>query len=901
MIPKPRPRTMPPHRSGGGGGGGGASLARPQALDLRSMLRAQAAVLVWFDAWWLKVPGSPAEVDTAVSEFLMQECRRVLGPDGEQHWAISDQVRRRTLRQLGPEGAREALRGTSVTPTGPVQSSLSRAIDPSTTAPARTEDLESISADLQVARWLDGHFPAVRDIEATTAALARHELLAPLRSFTAEGFYGREAELARLEEHLRNGRQPLVISGIGGVGKSTLLAKFITDRTSSGLRFAYLNFDRGALAANEPAQLLAEMVRQLLIQEPALPAERLDVLIQDLRAQERDDEQSVAVSSHSSAPTAWTRRTRSYLSLAAKLLNPFLKRGLVVVLDTFEEVQRRRLADFFLLREFLEQLASLIPSARFVISGRALDTGLGAQLDAEVIELDELDPEAAIRMLRQAPGVNASAELAERTIALVSCNPLSLRLAIEILRASHADDPLLDLELQEGQIQGVLYRRILLHIEDLNVRKIAHPGLVVRVVTPEVIRAVLAGPCRIQVQDDDHALQLFNQLEREATLVTSDGTSLRHRSDVRKLMLPSLERDQKPQVAKIHRAAIRYYKGIPGPEARAEELYHRLMMHQSGRTVDTRWDATALTSLLESVDELPARGQQYLWARSGGQINIPAEVMQEADDQQWAAATAPTIASELRAGRPEVALSLARERRGPGGESLLPVAEVEALESLREFDSALGVLRTARDAALRKRRSAEAVSLTLDVLRVLERMQRFPEAVHEASELRDALTAGYGESALDYLVATTSYLRLLRRSGEQDSSQYKEAVADAVTKAERLMLRELSSRPGLIRELLAEIGNASEKLLRFGIKHVGVARGQTDRLDSELAKVDATTGSSQPKVEDYEPFPEEAVAAEPRSRTASKISEYVAERGLDKNLSEAISEGWQVETDGLYS
>jgi len=867
---------------------------------LRVTLRAQAAVVVWFDPAWLYVPGTPDEVDNAVSEFLIQDCRRVKGPDGEPRWSVSDQVRKRTLRSLGPKGARVTLQAASILPSGPVQGSLSRAIDPDGSPDRRGPDtVESLAADLQVARWLGDGFPAAPQVATVEAALAREELLAPLQSFSAAGFYGRERELRRLEEHLATGHRPLVISGIGGVGKSTLLAKFITDRLDgpAGLRFAYLNFDRGALAANQPGQLLAEILRQLSVQVPELKR-RAVPLIEDLDAQEKYDEQAVSYSGHESSPTRFTDLTTRLFIQVAKVISPFVQHGLLVMLDTFEEVQRRRHSDLYVLHTFLDQLQDLVPTARIVVSGRALDTGLEKELNAELIVLDELSDTAAMRMILDAPGVNATPELARRTIDLVTRNPLSLRLAIEILRSSHADDPLLDLELQEGQIQGVLYRRILLHIEDPAVRKIAHPGLVVRVVTPDVIRYVLAGPCLIKVTDEEQAYHLFGQLEREATLVTSDGRTLRHRSDVRKLMLPTLQRDQKPQVAKIHRAAIRYYKDLPGPAARAEELYHRLMHHQTVRVLDDHWDDAAMPSLLASMDELPARSQQYLWARSGGEITIPDDVMREADDQAWAAATAPTIADELRAGRPEFALALARERRGPEGESLVPSAEVEALEALRDFDSALAVLRDARDAALRRRRSAEAVGLTLDILRVLERMQHFDEAVHEASELRDALMAGSGESALDYLVATISYLRLLRRTDAHSGASYTEAMAEAVTKAEQLTLRELGSRPGLLRELLAEIGDASEKLLRFGIKQVGVARGRSKRLDSELAKVDAT--KSEEEMVDDADF-ESDTAAEPRSRTANKVAEYVNERGMDRDLSAAISESWQIETDDLYS
>ena len=133
---------------------------------------------------------------------------------------------------------------------------------------------------------------------------------------------------------------------------------------------------------------------------------------------------------------------------------------------------------------------------------------------------------------------------------------------------------------------------------------------------------MLVPPCGLKNVDDYKAQQLFDGLGREATLVESDGVVLRHRNDVRELMLLSLESDQKRRVKAIHRAAIRYYKGQTGAAPRAEEIYHRLMLGQSARTIDAVWDPATLQSLVESIHELPAQGQAYLWSASGGAISV---------------------------------------------------------------------------------------------------------------------------------------------------------------------------------------------------------------------------------------------------------------------------------------
>jgi AAA ATPase domain len=865
-----------------------ASEPRRRATHARERLRAQTAPLVWFDVEWLDPPGDEAAADQEVSDFLISDCRMVHSEDGLRHWALTDQVRKRVASELGRDRLLASLREATHQPPDRAQAAIARALE-GHVSPIQGRPRREIAADLQVAQWFADVLPDLGDVVEIAAELEREELLEPLRAFINDGFYGRTTELGRLHAHLRDdGGLPLVLSGVGGVGKSTLLAKFVTDVVDGkqAIRFAYLNFDRGALTADRPMLLLAEIARQVALQVPERGA-TWSWVIEDLRSIDASELQARGRASQQTIESLDSPAVAGVTGKAMDFLGSVSRDGLLLVLDTFEEVQRQRSTTTYLLWSLLARLRSSVPIARVVISGRALDRGL--PFDSEPLELLELDDASAMRMLLQAPNLRISEVVARRTIDLVTRNPLSLRLAIDVLRESGPDDPLLDLELQEGQIQGQLYRRILLHIDNPKVRQIAHPGLVVRVVTPDVIRHVLARPCGLRDIDDEEAQELFAGLELEATLVRSDGTALRHRSDVRELMLPALERDQKPTVDKIHRSAIRYYRDLDGADARAEELYHRLMLGQSRRTLDEHWNPATVASLRSSLDELPARGQAYLAAAAPDSISVPAAILRTADADEWANATKASALAEIRAGRPEQALELVRARRGSDGESLLPTVEVEALEALRKFDEALDVLSRTRASALRRSKGADAVTLTLARVRVLERMGDFAAARDEAKNLRESLARGRGESALDYLVATTTYLRLLRRSSREDSDEYRDAVAAAVTRAERLPRRELASRPGLLRELLAEIGDASPKLLAFGVGEVGVARGHTTALDEELTNVDATDDTA-------DDFSEEA-----RSRTGVKVTNYVNEVGLAPSFSNAIKQSYQGETDELYS
>ena len=146
------------------------------------------------------------------------------------------------------------------------------------------------------------------------------------------------------------------------------------------------------------------------------------------------------------------------------------------------------------------------------------------------------------------------------------------------------------LKVKENIIQGQLYQRILGHIHNEQVRRLAHPGLVLRRITPEIILKVLAQPCSVTVRTITEAEQLFGELLREVSLVTpNDDGSLRHRSDVRRVMLDLLRQDEPLMVREIHRQAVNYYRLQDGPLARAEEIYHRLSLGQQQRTIDERW------------------------------------------------------------------------------------------------------------------------------------------------------------------------------------------------------------------------------------------------------------------------------------------------------------------------
>ena len=129
-----------------------------------------------------------------------------------------------------------------------------------------------------------------------------------------------------------------------------------------------------------------------------------------------------------------------------------------------------------------------------------------------------------------------------------------------------------------------MYDRILNNIPEKNVRQLASPGLALRLITARVIMEVLRETCKIDVSSIEEAEELLAKLEK-ASLVFREGNALRHRSDVRKVMLPNLDKDKPGLVHRINEKAVEFYQQEDGVRERTEEIYHRLRLGQGAGTL----------------------------------------------------------------------------------------------------------------------------------------------------------------------------------------------------------------------------------------------------------------------------------------------------------------------------
>ena len=567
---------------------------------------------------------------TRAAGNLLDDSMLVEEVAGRQYWSLKNEVRKRVLARLRTRD--ELARALAAAPEHP--DDLVQKVFESWIAgkPAALDEQtpEELSATLQVIDWLETTEleSALPDTDDVLRRVEHANLLQPFRDLVGEHFKGRARELDVLRDYLygtdRNGQmRPLLIYGPGGMGKSTLISKFILNaiETETPPAIIYLDSDRPGLVAEEPLTLLAEAVYQLGLQFKFLyeSAARLRkswlAELAEFRAGASNTLESVSLEAMA------TRDRRDYIDSFALFAREVPGTApVLLVIDTFEELQYRSREFVDELFDFLRELHASLPRLRVVISGR--DEVISA--DTERLPLSELDVEAAEGYL-EARGVEPL-ELRRGLARALHGNPLSLTLAATLLTVGTVSQAeLSDLEqiADDAQIQGILYRRILghLHDRDEELERIAHPGLILRRITPDLIRYAIAGPCGLSVDSDQRAQDLFNRLQNELSLVIREGDAVRHRPDVRRVMLPALRAAERERTDAIQHAAIEYYQDFDDAASRAEEIYHRLLLGDAPDVIDARWSVPGIEDFLRgATEDLSGRSAAYLAARLGLEV-----------------------------------------------------------------------------------------------------------------------------------------------------------------------------------------------------------------------------------------------------------------------------------------
>jgi AAA ATPase domain len=453
------------------------------------------------------------------------------------------------------------------------------------------------------------HAPAASRLDAVKAALLELDASERDRILLDRGFVGRDAERAAIAAWIGNpfARPPipaLFITGLPGIGKSTLLEQAVLDAGSEHRWLSVrLDFDRAGLDVLDQLGLTMEASRQI--------AAQLGEHAAGLRAARLD-----AASAPPSAEKAYKGIDRERLPdpLVDALGRAIKKSGrsVLIVLDTLEVLRGRGQTHPRRLFEWLDRLCE-----RGVAPMSVVAAGRGDAVDSvedripERISLEGLTDGDADRML-VGFGIPASAFPSIRGIA--HGNPLFLRLAAKLV--NEAGGETLQKIAGKGELSSAyLYRFLLSRIDDEQLRELAHPGLVIRRISAEIIADVLAPQLGMGHLEPKVAKRLFDELASHHWLVEQDADAefVRHRTDMRSVLLPLLYDDQPEDAAKIDEAASIWFaqRSEELDWCRIESAYHRLQLMRRDPSVPTldpavlrRFDAATIAELPEAAQNV---------------------------------------------------------------------------------------------------------------------------------------------------------------------------------------------------------------------------------------------------------------------------------------------------------
>lgn len=857
------------------------------AAALNSFLDA-ASVLSSFNPERLHATNG-GKPDTRIAIALVDNSAKLVGTGLRQ---LREAPRQNATARLGTRAALKVARAANSGGHDPMQRGIDLLIQ-STSPP----DLAGFSlADLlglqQAVRWLSGVMDLrPPDPKLLKQRIERERVLQPMRRLLANGFVGRDRELAQLRsyvgvltpilmsEHLHRflkharylleERPPLFLFGPGGVGKSTLLAKFILDHadpsTPFPIPFVYLDFDRASLDPRHPYTMMIEALTQIRAQFPEL--------VDREHLEEGMELESNLESAQVSKGAQFGRAERLVERLADLLdqLATLNDQPVLFVLDTFEEAQVQGPSAVLNVWNLLSSVMRRVDRIRVVVAGRR---ALPNNYPHQPIEITSLDEPTAIEFLRmktrEIEGGPLGPDDARAIFNLIKIKtengrpgavPLSLALAARIVLReglgvlrSTVQRRRLFASITVEQQQGMLNTRVLRHLQsnDPELPKLINPGLIVRRITPQVIRWVLAGPCEVLVPDESRAQELFDALANEMGLVDADREpgALWHLATVRRAMLPLLRKTLGDgKLRAIHDAAVDYYEHEGGTVGQAEDLFHRLSRGDPADVLDQRWAPELAPLLRGAYDEL--EGQPKLWLAGKLGLEVDEALRAQADLGGWEAQAEIRARSLLSGGLAADALATLRERPGRTEASALPALEADAL-------LLLGRPTEARDVVLRALQRGESAADAGIAATLLTRLSTIDE---RSGRLEDALQAA--EDAIEWanlirdtlteIGAWAAVLRLRRKLGVATA---REETNELIEKASQGSVRSaLRQNPAVLRELAAALGPISVPVVADALEVLGIERetlvpvaGQlhslvrllpgTERLQEALARLE---------------------------------------------------------------
>jgi hypothetical protein len=521
---------------------------------------------------------APGQFDPDTRDWLKP---RVANPASD-YWVLLPEERAKLLRAAGSLDALRRARGQAAPTPSPGQ----RAVDcllAGPPYPLAEVPFDDLPYWLQAVRWFGGVLPDVPTPVAVNRELGRRGVTDRLTRLVGPTFRGRADELARLRAWDQGTAPgPLVVFGIGGVGKSALVARFADEVLRQGRVVLWLDFDRADLAPDDAVSVLAHLTEQAGVQLEGF------------------------------VPPAVSKDIGAAAKLGAELARLTPGKPPLLVLDGFEIAQHVR--QHTELWPVLDAVLAAAPAVRTPVVGRAPVPALAlAGRPAERMEIKGIDRADAAAWLRD--GGIPDGPVQDRLLDVSDRVPLALKLAVK-LKADGGRLEDLPADLPRALIHGYLYQRVLDRVIDPGLRDLARGALVLRRVTPDLLEAVLGD----LLPPDLPSAAAFERLTAELALIETDplatGPVLRARPEVRTPSLKLLEIEDEAWVQRIDRKAANWYAGRDPEDlvVAAERVYHLLRLGEY-ESADLAWRDGCDQRLLFAEADLPAATAGRNWLR----------------------------------------------------------------------------------------------------------------------------------------------------------------------------------------------------------------------------------------------------------------------------------------------